>query len=276
MNYDLSQYETFVFDCDGTLLPEGQMDMSPSVYDMIGWLCRHGKKIVIASGRQLYNLVELFKPVKNCDIYYIGENGNIASYKGELLDYVEMPREDALAIAKTIIEKPHSEAVISGLSKIYFWQQKGREHTPLAAEVEIFDYKIIHDLSEIQEPILKVSFFHPDGVGVDRTNYLRDLYGDPYHGAISGFYWQDFTLGNKGLMLEHLSQKIGFDPKTTVVFGDNWNDLQMLEWASLSFIKEDSDPDLLRFADGKVADVPSFVWEHLDPANKDKAPFPRS
>ncbi len=276
MNFDLNNYETFVFDCDGTLLPEGRMDMAPEVYDMVGWLCRHGKKIVIASGRQLANLLKLFAPVKDCDIYYIGENGNIASHRGELLHYVAMPREDALEIADAINEIPGSEAIFCGLSRIYFRQPEGLEHTPDAAKVETLEYEIVNTCEAIDEPILKVTFFHADGVMTEDADRLRERFGDPYHGAISGALWQDFTLGNKGEMLEHLSEDVGFDPATTVVFGDNWNDLEMLQWADLSFIKEESDPDLLRFADGKVGDVPTFIWENLDPANKDKPMFPRA
>ncbi len=262
MKTDLTQFESFVFDCDGTLLGEGQMDMPPEAFRMIRWLRQNGKNVAVASGRQVANLQNLFAPVADCGLYLIGENGNVAVRDDALIHHFAMPREDAYAIAHAIKDKnPAYDCIVSGIRKVYFWHRG--EGRPVAIDHDVYIYEIVDDLDKIQEPIVKVTLYTQDGVA-PLVPEFKERYGDPYHAAISGEYWLDFNLANKGDMLEYLGDHSPLEQASTVVFGDNWNDLEMLDWAARSYIKESSDPGLEPYAEGRVGDVPRFVAAGLD------------
>ena len=74
------QFHTLVAsDLDGTLLPEGQTELSCSVFDEIRRLYDCGILFCAASGRPLDALRELFAPVAD-EIAYMSENAAYVCY----------------------------------------------------------------------------------------------------------------------------------------------------------------------------------------------------
>ena len=57
-------------DLDGTLLPEGTMDVNPELFDVIRRLKKKGVTFAAVSGREYDSIAKVFEPVKD-DIYFI-------------------------------------------------------------------------------------------------------------------------------------------------------------------------------------------------------------
>jgi len=88
----MTQFHTLVAsDLDGTLLPEGQTELSCAVFDEIRRLHDCGVLFCAASGRPLDALRELFAPVAD-EIAYMSENAAYVCYGRELLHTIPMPR----------------------------------------------------------------------------------------------------------------------------------------------------------------------------------------
>ena len=69
-------------DIDGTLLLEGQMEISPTMFQIIRELKKKDVHFVAASGRQLDSQKKLFSPLGD-QISYIAENGAICMHQGK-------------------------------------------------------------------------------------------------------------------------------------------------------------------------------------------------
>jgi Cof subfamily protein (haloacid dehalogenase superfamily) len=53
---------------------------------------------------------------------------------------------------------------------------------------------------------------------------------------------------SKGWALKRLAGRLGVDPKETMAIGDNWNDVDMLEWAGQGVMMGNAAPELLAMA----------------------------
>jgi hydroxymethylpyrimidine pyrophosphatase-like HAD family hydrolase len=53
---------------------------------------------------------------------------------------------------------------------------------------------------------------------------------------------------SKGWALERLARRLGIDRKETMAIGDNWNDVDMLEWAGQSVMMGNAAKDLRTMA----------------------------
>lgn len=62
--------------------------------------------------------------------------------------------------------------------------------------------------------------------------------------AEAGPIWLDFTLADKGAGLRGLCRSLGVDLAETMAFGDNWNDVPMLEAAGTPWLMASAVPAL--------------------------------
>jgi len=53
---------------------------------------------------------------------------------------------------------------------------------------------------------------------------------------------------SKGWALERLARRLGVDRKETLAIGDNWNDVDMLEWAGQGFMMGNAAQELRTMA----------------------------
>jgi hydroxymethylpyrimidine pyrophosphatase-like HAD family hydrolase len=67
---------------------------------------------------------------------------------------------------------------------------------------------------------------------------------------------------SKGKALENLARRLGVDRKETMAIGDNWNDVDMLEWAGQGVMMRNAVDELRAMA--KMRD-----WELAQPNNED-------
>ena len=233
-----------VSDVDGTLLPDSARRLDPLVIERIRRLMQKGIPFCPVSGRQLTSLRRLFQPLSS-RMYQICENGAAMFGPGEpppLLEMTGMDRAACLELSHQILAVPDFELIISGADTTYL--------CPKCSDLEEYIQnqlgnrtRIVNAPEEISERFLKVSAYCRSG-GRNAEKQLAPAWRDRFQVAVAGQNWLDFTATDKGAALRKLCAILGVELEEVVAFGDNDNDLSMLEAVGHPYIVEGASPRL--------------------------------
>ncbi len=221
-------------DLDGTLIPSFSTSIDPEMFDIILELKEKGIRFIAASGRQYHSIRHLFEPIKD-SISYITENGSLCIHDGQVLFRGQIERELGLRIIAAGREFGECHALLSCESR-HYTDSKSTEFIHHMRDVLHNDIEAVEDLYQIQEPFLKLSLF--DFSGPDRlAPFLTERFSKEIRIATAGGGWVDFLAPNagKGSALAALLDHLGIRPENGVAFGDQQNDIDMLELAGTSF-----------------------------------------
>ena len=254
-----------VSDIDGTLIPSGKRALPEALCPAIRALREAGILFCPASGRQYHALYKLFAPAAE-EIGYLCENGAVVMGPGPegeapLLSKTVMPRESAIALCYEIMELPSCLTLVSVVEAGYALGKDNLLLGMMAAE-EGSRMRPVERFEEIGE-ILKVSVYAPGGVAMP-SERLGPRYGKMFRMAEAGPTWLDFTVADKGKGLRGLCAALGVDPAETLAFGDNWNDVQMLDLAGMPYLMSTAAPQLRRRYPRQCSDVMDVIHEILE------------
>lgn len=106
---------------------------------------------------------------------------------------------------------------------------------------------------DVPEEIVKIAAYCPNGMDGPAA-LLAPRWGEPFHMAVAGLVWLDFSIATKGTGLAEMCGALGVSPEETAAFGDNWNDQAMLDMAGRCYLMEQADGALRRtLADSRAA-----------------------
>lgn len=256
-------------DLDGTLV-DGNMAALPEKFPkIVRALKEKGILFAAASGRQYHNLRQLFESVKD-DIAYICENGALTVYQGKILHKVEIPLETAVSIIRRLQEESGTEVLVSGAFTSYI-----RPKEPLFEEYikgMKNQYKVVSDLTDIGEPIIKLALFEKEGTeSRDRQAYWQSQFTHsvsfPYDVKVvtSGSLWLDFLFpdAHKGVGIQALSEHLGIRSEEILSFGDNYNDIEMFHASGISVAVDNARPGIKEMCDYTTPSVAAFIEKML-------------
>ena len=250
-------------DIDGTLLKNGARTLPEEVFSAIRSLKERGILFCAASGRQYSSLRRLFAPVAD-DIYYICENGAAVYGSGKdalLLGKTVMERRFAEQLSEEILARPDSEVLISGANTSYLIPKEQE------IVVQIRDFTgnnicLLSSVKKVPEDIIKVSAFcSPDTKTVERE--LSPRWEGRFHGAVAGARWLDFTLSDKGTGIRTICNALKIALEDVMAFGDNFNDIPMLEAVGNPVLMSQADDRLRRRFLVQCEDVPKYLYENV-------------
>ena len=250
-------------DLDGTLV-SGNMAKLPEDFPKLLYKLKE-KNILFAaaSGRQYHNLRVLFDAVKD-DIAYICENGALTIYQGKVLHKVEIPSEIAFPIIRRLEKEHGTEVLVSGAFTSYICPKE-----PLL-EQYIKDmnnqYKVVPDLTDIGEPIIKLALFEKEGTeNRNRQTYWQSQFPSNVKVVTSGSLWLDFLFPNahKGVGIQALSNHLGIRREEILSFGDNYNDVEMFRESGSSVAMETAAPGIQELCDYTTPSVMEFIENML-------------
>ena len=225
----------FVTDVDGTLFPDGGQILSPEYFTMIREMGKKGIQFGASSGRPLANLRKVFAPVAD-EIFYIDENGAFASYQGKQLTLEPMTMEDSREIVRDTRKMDGCMSMYDTGEYCYF--EKGDEEAFDVMKTEFhFPCKIVDDLTKLEEPCIKFTVYRRTDVEKVTEKEFNPKWRKTHQVACGGTRFMD--LMNKGVTkgsaLSKVQKFFGVSPEETLAFGDNINDIEMLENAKYSF-----------------------------------------
>lgn len=231
-------------DLDGTLLQNKSQQLTEQVVPYIKKLKEMGILFVAASGRQYANLQRLFEPVKD-DIAYICENGALVIYQGKVLHKSIIDKEIGEEILVDIRKREGCEILLSGMNTSYL-EPKTHEFSHRMQYIVKNNVTIVKDILNVTEDYLKISVYEQEGID-NSEEYFRDRWSDKVTVVTSGMEWLDMiSLGtNKGNAMKVLQNKFNIRPEHTMAFGDNYNDVEMLEAAGYSYAMNSGKQDII-------------------------------
>ena len=222
-------------DIDGTLLQYGKKELEGEIFEQIRQLHRRGILFCPASGRQYTSLRRLFAPVaEHC--VFLCENGGVIYKDEQCIAKNPMPRALAEEIAMDMWTRSdgQGEVRLSGQNTAYLMERG----LGMLKRVQFVGnhYKIIHSPREVPEPITKVSVYLHQGVEgyVDRfVPRWKEA-----NCAVAGPLWIDTTFANKGMGVRSVCRTLGIKLEEVMAFGDNYNDVSMLDAAGMPYIMD--------------------------------------
>lgn len=224
-----------VSDIDGTLVKDGENQLNPEIFDVIMQLKKkRGIHFAAASGRQAASIEYTFGPIKK-EIFYVAENGSYLGCYGRNLFLYPVERKLAEELALDIRKDPDLEIMLSGAKGAYL-ETDNQAFIDWMVDGYHFDIIRVDDVTKVDDEIIKVSAYKKEDIQ-KATKYLFDRYCDRLKMTISGDMWMDcMSLGvNKGEAVRTLQESLGISPEETMVFGDQLNDIEMLNRAYYSF-----------------------------------------
>lgn len=247
-------------DMDGTLLKEGQTDISKETIDLIKKLISNGIIFAAASGRAYNNLAVLFDEIKD-SIIYICENGSLVKYKNDTLYKACFDKELAEEIIEGILEKDKCEVLISCENSTYVIPKKD-SYVKMMREFVKNDVVEVKSFEDITEDIIKISVYNEAGIDLV-SMYFSEKWADKAEETVSGQCWQDFVPKgvNKGMALKVIQDKFGIDKDLTMCFGDNYNDIAMFKQANFSYAMSSANSEIRAAARYVAMSVENILYD---------------
>jgi Cof subfamily protein (haloacid dehalogenase superfamily) len=239
---NLTNIKLIATDMDGTLL-NSKHELSDSFIPVFRQLKDLGIIFVAASGRQYYNLLKTLDEVKD-DVIFAAENGSYVVFQNQ---EIHVQAIDSLIVAeliKTARNIKGTYPIICGKKKAYVENDEPEfiDHLKLYFE----RYEIVPDLLEVQDDqFLKFTLCDLAGSEANSYPHFKHFAGD-LQVKVSGPIWLDIShkLANKGVAMDILQQKFGIAFEETMIFGDYFNDLEMLQKGYYSYAMANAHPDI--------------------------------
>lgn len=224
-----------VSDIDGTLVKDGENKVNPEIFDVIMEL-KKKKQIhfAAASGRQAASIEYTFEPIQK-EIFYVAENGSYLGCYGRTLFLYPIDQKLVNSLVMDIRANPQFDVMVGGAKGTYL-ETDNQEFIDWMIHGYHFHIIKVADVTKVDDEIIKVAAYKKEGIQ-DSVGYLFDKYSDKLKMTISGDMWMDCMRKgvNKGEAVKTLQESLGVTPEETMVFGDQLNDIEMLNRAHYSF-----------------------------------------
>ena len=234
-------------DMDGTLVNSKGI-FRDEIFEIIRFLNTKGVIFSAASGRQLTSLKRSFKSVDN-DMMYIAENGAYVLYKGEELYRDIIDKKVVDDILRSAEEVENASVFLCGKKYSYSNSKKAIEF--MSNPTFGYDLKYTEDLRSIDEEVLKVSIIDKHDPRENSMKVFVPRFGETMNVVLSGSWCLDILNRgvSKGKALKEVKKHFGIEKSEVVVFGDNYNDMEMFDEAGLKFAVSNAEEAVKERAD---------------------------
>ena len=228
-------------DIDGTLVKESTSKIYPELLQAIRSFTDRGNYFCVASGRQYYSIEHMFDKVSD-RIIYLAENGAHVRYRDENILVKKMRREYVEGIMKQL--RPYywqCETVVSTVDGSLL-ETKNQEFLSFFEKGYRNKYRIVEDVLEEKTDILKIAIYQKDSIRDLGESTLIPAWQDKVKTCMAGEEWVDFMDASvdKGNALGVIQQYLGVSREETMAFGDNDNDIGLLQAAAESYAVENA------------------------------------
>ena len=232
-------------DIDGTLLTETRRYILPEFFREARRLIEAGIPVATSSGRQYDSMRRLFAPIAG-EIYYMCENGAVIygpGSPGKIISTTPIDRETSLELCHEILARDDSELLISGANMSYVCP-KGDEIVDELVNFVGNNVTVLRTPEDMPEDFLKISARTAIGAAALEP-IMAPRWSDKFSVAVAGKFWLDFTISNKGTGIAALCGYLGISPADVMAFGDNFNDVEILDLVGHPYVMDNGAPPLL-------------------------------
>lgn len=230
-------------DMDGTLLND-EKQLPPDFFEVMDKLNERGIVFTVASGRTYSALEHLFPEPYRDRIAYICDNGACTVLDGKPINVTPLDADTYRELLEACRRIGDLRVVVCAENGVYhinsgdrFYQEVGRYYKKHSA---------VEDLFAVNETIYKVAVCDETGAMTHGKPALDGIFGTRLNVQVSGTVWMDVMASgiSKGKALGALQERLGVTRAETAVFGDYFNDVEMLALAEESFCMENGHEDV--------------------------------
>jgi Cof subfamily protein (haloacid dehalogenase superfamily) len=222
-------------DLDGTLFGADHRPAPPTV-EAINAAVDAGIVVVAATGRSWFRGLDLATGTGARLHQFIGSNG------GHRIDVATRTMEERLAFRNGLVQEI-IDAVTADLGNVGFgfeltdgmtWTERFVELTPVSLDGD--RRRASPTPLDRFEEVGKMFVAHPDVMDVDLVRLIEPLVPAEVNVTTSGVPFIELTPAgaDKGSAVARFAATLGIEAAQVVAFGDNQNDLSLLEWAGHS------------------------------------------
>jgi Cof subfamily protein (haloacid dehalogenase superfamily) len=247
-------------DVDGTLLPTFAQQVSPRTARALRAAQGAGITVVVATGRRTAYTVPILEGLAlRADMPLITSNGAVTrTLGGEALDRCQLPARVARGLCGvlrpfgtlvfTFDRVGKGELVLEDLeqahNRIEMWVEANRSAIDVVRPLE-------KALSDGEDPIQGMVTG-----GMEKMKQAEQAFRESEWRGLcecirTEYPARDLSIldllppgVSKGWALERLAHQLGIDRKETMAIGDNWNDVEMLDWAGQGILMGNASHEL--------------------------------
>jgi len=232
-------------DMDGTLLDE-EGKLPKSFFSTLEKLKAKNVKFVVASGRPYDTLRRNFQPISD-ELDFICDNGSFIVESGQVTSISIIDKSKVNEIIMFCNDIPNIEVILCGVKSAYH----GNLPNAVATEVGkyYFNNQIVDDLTTVDDDIFKITICDLNNPLTNSYKIIEPRFNEDFMIVISGEIWIDINNKgiNKGTALEKIQKDDNISYEETMVFGDFYNDIEMLKKAHYSFVMENANDEIKQY-----------------------------
>ncbi len=234
-----------VTDMDGTLLDENG-HFPEGFVEILDRIRAKNIKFVAASGRPYYTLQTNFGPMGRY-LSFICENGALVVDNNEIIFESVIDNNIVAEVLNTANQIDRNVVILCSANCAYV-ENCSEEHL---SEIKKYytSLEIVDDLSKVTDPIIKVTICNLVNSHENLKTVFKPKFEDKLNVVGSGEIWIDISNKNvnKGTALQSLMTTYNVSREETMVLGDYYNDIEMLQQAEYSFVMENAPEDMKQY-----------------------------
>lgn len=223
-------------DCDGTIVKDGTLQINPEYYDVVHRLVQKGIYFVVCSGRQYTSEAKLFAPIKN-ELFYISDGGTVVRTPDKILKMYPLEEEIWKGMYETVQTMPQCDCFVA-MPDYCLAEDAGSTMFHWLKDSYGFDIRESQNLSKISnKDVIKFSVYHKNACEEMCAPVFTPTWENKAKLVCAGKEWVDCSArdAGKGTAIAWLQNYLGIKPEETMAFGDNINDIEMLQNAGESY-----------------------------------------
>lgn len=244
----MSQIKLVASDIDGTLLFDWRArSLGEDVLDAVERVVDAGIVFAAASGRQYFNVRGLFGRLAG-RILYICENGTLVMRGDEVFYRASVDKAAMTEMAEFILASKTLHLLLSGVSACYVHRDDrlffDRAEKGLGNLTRPFER-----VGDVLDDLVKAGIWYEDPadpVALAEVDELKARFGSEFEPVCSGVDWYDIVPRgqSKAVALGKVGDALGIAAADMAAFGDNYNDMPMLDLVGHPYAMESGKPEV--------------------------------
>jgi Cof subfamily protein (haloacid dehalogenase superfamily) len=239
-------YKVIATDLDGTLLNSDHQIDSFTV-TTVRKIAAAGMHFVIATGRHYLDVAGI-RDILGIDAHLITANGARVHAPDDTRIYAQdLPAETARRLVQPEIVGAHGRVIVNVFTDQAWLIDRDASHLLAFHQSSGFRYEVSDILAHDGSGILKLIYIGEEGDLAQVASNLEREFGDTLYVTYSMPDCLEVMSTNvsKGRALQFVLKRLDIDASKCIAFGDNMNDIDLLETAGHPFMMNNANPGLI-------------------------------
>ena len=248
----MSKYKLIAFDVDDTLLTTEKV-ISPKTKQALLNAQKNGIKLCVASGRLPYGVKPYAEEldVLNNGGYYLGFNGGaVLNSRSELIGTTYLDSKYIEPVCEVL--RPTNVTTMVHKGDIIYADRKVNDYTHIEPDVIGLPLNLVDDIAEFVDwKLHKILLCGEPEELKEVESKLKAKFENEVDIYLSAPWFLEVMPNgvNKGLGVKKVCADMGIGIDEVIAFGDNYNDIPMLEMAGLGIAMGNADGEVKNSAD---------------------------